>query len=46
MIGDRDIDIVAGKNAGIEGILFDPEQFYTGVACEYQVVKLEDVIKI
>ena len=46
MVGDRDIDIVAGKNAGIEGILFDPEQFYTGVECEYQVTRLEDIINI
>ena len=28
MIGDRDIDLEAGKNAGMDGALFDPEDFY------------------
>lgn len=28
MMGDRDIDIQAGHNAGIAGCLFDPEHFY------------------
>lgn len=28
MIGDRPIDVEAGQNAGMEGILFDPEGFY------------------
>ena len=28
MLGDRDIDVEAAKNAGICGCLFDPEHFY------------------
>ena len=29
MVGDRDIDLDAGKNAGIACALFDPEDFYS-----------------
>lgn len=29
MIGDRDIDIGSGKNAGMVGVLFDPDGFYS-----------------
>ena len=28
MIGDRDIDVLAGVNASIAGILFDPDHCY------------------
>lgn len=28
MLGDRDIDVLAARNAGIDGALFDPEHFY------------------
>lgn len=28
MLGDRDIDVLAARNAGIEGALFDPDHFY------------------
>lgn len=28
MIGDRDIDVDAGKNAGMHGVLFDPDQIF------------------
>lgn len=28
MIGDREIDILSGVNAGMDGLLFDPDGFY------------------
>ena len=28
MIGDRDIDVIAGHNAGMKGILFDPDGYF------------------
>jgi len=28
MIGDRDIDVLAGHNAGMKGILFDPDGYF------------------
>lgn len=28
MVGDRDIDVTAGTNAGVSGCLFDPDGFY------------------
>lgn len=37
MIGDRDIDILAGYNAGVEGCLFDPQSFYQGFEVKYRV---------
>ena len=30
MVGDRDIDLLAGKNAGTSGALFDPDVYYAG----------------
>ncbi len=30
IIGDRHLDIETGKNAGIDGILFDPDHYYDG----------------
>lgn len=32
MLGDRDIDVLAARNASIDGLLFDPEHFYDGFA--------------
>lgn len=34
MVGDRDIDIEAGHNAGMIGILFDPDGYYAGYPAE------------
>ncbi len=34
MVGDRDIDIDAGHNAGMSGVLFDPDGFYSGYPAE------------
>ena len=46
MVGDRDIDIIAGKNAGIEGILFDTDEFFNNIECEHRVKSLEEIINI
>ncbi len=32
MIGDRDIDVIAGHNAGMKGILFDPDGYFPDFA--------------
>ena len=34
MVGDRDIDIEAGHNAGMSGVLFDPDGYYKGYPVE------------
>ena len=43
MIGDRDIDIDAGHNAGICGILFDPDGFYPGYPSEIQAQSMAEL---
>ena len=37
MVGDRALDLDAGKNAGIHGALLDPDGFYTTYPCEHRV---------
>ena len=46
MIGDRDIDIEAGKNAGIKGVLLDPDGFYRDYSTEFSVSTLPEIIKL
>lgn len=36
MIGDRDIDLLAGSNAGIDGCLFDPHGDYLSFPAPYR----------
>lgn len=43
MVGDRDIDIEAGHNAGMRGILFDPDGFYPQLAAELRVRSMEEL---
>ena len=48
MVGDRDIDIEAGRNAGIKGILLDPDGFYAKYDPDFRVDRLigiKDIIK-
>ena len=43
MVGDRDIDILAGKNAGMVGILMDTEEYYTHLSVEYRITELKQI---
>ncbi|MFZ2746549.1 MAG: HAD hydrolase-like protein, partial [Lactococcus raffinolactis] len=45
MIGDRDIDILAGQNAGIETIYFAPENQET-VKATHHVTQLLDILTL
>lgn len=47
MIGDRDIDVLAGQNAGMAGILIDDENFYPDLKVEGKVkslIEIKDII--
>lgn len=46
MVGDRDIDIDAGHNADIKGVLLDPDGFYTDYIPDFQVTNLTEIKKI
>lgn len=43
MVGDRDIDILAGKNAGMAGILMDTEGYYPQLSVEYRITELKEI---
>ena len=43
MIGDRSIDVDAGKNAGVKGVLLDPDGFYRGYSADYTVTHLTQI---
>ena len=43
MVGDRDIDVDAGHNAGTAGCLYDYEGFYTPDGAEHFVQKLSEL---
>lgn len=36
MLGDRDLDVLAGLNAGMAGVLFDPDGFYDAFPSAYR----------
>lgn len=46
MIGDRDIDVLAGENAGMAGCLFDEGDYFRDFTCEYRIDHLLDLKKI
>lgn len=43
MIGDRDIDVQSGQNAGIAGVLFDPDGFYPELKAEGRVKSMAEL---
>lgn len=43
MVGDRDIDILAGHNAGMRGVLFDPGGFYPKLKAEWRVSSMAEL---
>jgi len=43
MVGDRDIDVEAGHNANMKGILLDPDGFYTDYQSDFSVNCLTDI---
>lgn len=48
MVGDRDIDVWVGHNAGMAGCLYDPDGFYDvkKVAAEHNVRHLSEIIAL
>ena len=40
MVGDRDIDILAGQNAGMHTILFDPDGFYQKLSADVRLTSM------
>lgn len=43
MIGDRDIDVIAGHNAGMKGVLFDPEDYFPNFRPELTVCSMKEL---
>ena len=43
MIGDRDIDVLAGKNAGMDGILLDDGGYYPELEVTHRVKTLAEI---
>ena len=43
MVGDRDIDILAGKNAGMATILFDPDNFFPDVETDWRLGSMAEL---
>ena len=46
MVGDRGIDIEAGHNAGMRGVLFDPDGFYPGVRAELRAASMAELPRL
>lgn len=46
MVGDRDIDVLAGLNAGVHGCLFDDGHFYDDFKCEHIIYDMHDMISV
>ena len=46
MIGDRPLDVQAGRNAGIMGCLLDPENRFTNIDCDLRASSAEKLLEI
>ncbi|MDR2465126.1 MAG: HAD-IA family hydrolase [Streptococcaceae bacterium] len=46
MIGDRLLDVLAGKNAGVSTILYDIDGFLGEIPADYTVHALDEILKI
>jgi len=46
MVGDRGIDVDAGRNAGMAGVLFDPENYYADYPADYRFQHLNDMMQV
>ena len=44
MVGDRSIDLDAGKNAGMAAMLFDPDGFYRSYETPFRFHSFQDMI--
>lgn len=45
IVGDRDIDLMSGKNAGIKSCLFDPEHYYDNAEYDFRIDRLVELKK-
>ena len=46
MIGDRDIDALAGQNAGMNGVLFDPDDYFPEFRPELTVRSMKELAHV
>ncbi len=46
MIGDRDIDVHAGKNAGLRTLLFDPDGFFPSLQADLRASSMADIASL
>lgn len=46
MIGDRKLDIEAGKNAGVQTVFFDIDQFQQSLQATYRINNLKEMVQI
>lgn len=45
MVGDRDIDLLAGINAGMAGAMFDPEGYYPDFKARHRYTDMRDMLQ-
>ena len=46
MIGDRDIDTMAGNNAGMQGCLWDSRDYYADYQTDYKIKTLDELYEL